>query len=60
MTQLLNADLPEALRSVTTRSLFVMHLDVRPLLVTAATPGGFRRVGVSKYSEISFPRRGSA
>jgi hypothetical protein len=42
----LNADLPEVMRSVTTRPLFVMRLDVRPLLITGATPAGFRRVGI--------------
>ena len=39
-------NLPEVLKSVQTRPLFVMHLDVRPLLVFGATPGGTRRIGV--------------
>jgi hypothetical protein len=42
----LNDDLPEALRSVRTRPLFVMRLEVRKLQVVGATPGAFRRIGV--------------
>ena len=41
-----NETLPDALKSVRTRPLFVMRLDVRPLQVVGATPGGFRRIGV--------------
>src|SRR5690348_1092714 len=37
--------LPEALKSVRTRPLFVMRLDVRPLVVVGPTPGGYRRIG---------------
>jgi hypothetical protein len=39
-------DLPEALRSVCTRPLFVLRLDVRKLQIVGATPGALRRVGV--------------
>jgi hypothetical protein len=39
-------DVPEVLKSVRTRPLFVMHLDVRPLLLVGATPGANRRIGV--------------
>jgi len=46
MSTTLNDDLPEVLRSVRTRPLFVMRLDVRKLQVVGATPGGFRRIGV--------------
>jgi hypothetical protein len=46
MSTSLSRDLPDALKNVRTRPLFVMHLDVRPLLMVGATPGGFRRVGV--------------
>jgi Protein of unknown function (DUF3237) len=42
----LNADLPEVMRGIAARPLFVMRLDVRPLLITGMTPGGFRRVGM--------------
>jgi hypothetical protein len=42
----LNENLPDALRSVRTRPLFVMRLDVKPLQIVGATPGAFRRVGV--------------
>ncbi len=40
------ADLPEALKGVRTRPLFVLRLDVRPLLIVGATPGPNRRIGV--------------
>lgn len=46
MSKSLDGDLPEALRSVRTRPLFVMRLDVRKLQIVGATPGGVRRVGV--------------
>ena len=46
MTSDLKQDLPEALKSVRSRALFVMHLNVRPLQVIGATPGAFRRIGV--------------
>ena len=38
--------LPDALKTLRTRPLFVMRLDVRKLQVVGATPGGYRRVGV--------------
>ena len=38
--------LPEALKNVRTRPLFVMQLEVRPLVVVGATPGGARRIGL--------------
>jgi Protein of unknown function (DUF3237) len=38
--------LPEALKGVRTRLLFVMRLDVRPLIVVGPTPGGYRRIGI--------------
>jgi hypothetical protein len=42
----LNDDLPEALRTVRTRPLFVMRLEVRKLQIVGPTPGAFRRIGV--------------
>lgn len=39
-------DLPPALQEIRTRPLFVMRLQVRPLLMVGEAPGGFRRVGV--------------
>jgi hypothetical protein len=36
--------LPETLKSVRTRPLFVLRLDVKPMQLIGATPGGFRRV----------------
>lgn len=39
-------NLPDALGTVRTRPLFVMHLDVRKLQIIGAAPGSFRRIGV--------------
>jgi len=38
--------LPEVLKSVRARPLFVMRLDVKPLIVVGPTPGGYRRIGM--------------
>ena len=38
--------LPESLKSVRMRPLFVMRLNVRPLQIVGRTPSGLRRVGV--------------
>lgn len=46
MTSNLFDDLPDMLRQVRTKPLFVMRLDVRRLQVVGATPGAYRRVGV--------------
>jgi hypothetical protein len=46
MTTDLKQDLPDALKAVRTRPLFVMYLNVRPLQVIGAAPGAFRRIGV--------------
>jgi len=46
MSTSVNDNLPEVLKSVRTRPLFVMHLDVRRLLLVGAPPGAYRRVGV--------------
>lgn len=40
------ASLPDAMRTVSTRPLFVMKLDVKPIVVVGATPGAFRRIGI--------------
>jgi hypothetical protein len=42
----LNDNLPEVLKSVQARPMFVMRLDVRPLQIVGATPGAYRRIGV--------------
>ena len=39
-------DLPETLKSLQSRPLFVMRLDVKPLQIVGAAPAGFRRIGV--------------
>lgn len=46
MQPTLNDGLPEALRSVRTRALFVLRLDVQPYQIVGAGPGGYRRIGV--------------
>src|SRR5712671_5299101 len=42
----LTDNLPDALKTVRTRLLFVMRLDVRKLQIIGATPAGYRRIGV--------------
>src|SRR6202158_3671986 len=39
-------NLPEVLKSLRTRPLFVMRLEVRKLQIVGATPGAYRRIGV--------------
>ena len=46
MSASLKVNLPGVLKSVPTRPLFVMRLDVRKMLIIGATPGGVRRIGV--------------
>ena len=46
MSSLSIDELPETLRSVRTRPLFVMKLAVRPLVQIGATPGVNRRIGI--------------
>ena len=45
-TDSLTQNLPETLKNLRSRPLFIMRLDVRPLQLVGATPQGFRRVGV--------------
>src|SRR5271168_904376 len=42
----LTDNLPDVLKAVRTRPLFVMRLDVRKLQIVGATPGSYRRIGV--------------
>jgi len=42
----LNDNLPDSLKTLRTRPLFVMRLDVRPILMVGSTPAGYRRIGV--------------
>ncbi|QXQ08118.1 DUF3237 domain-containing protein [Sphingosinicellaceae bacterium] len=46
MTEHLNETLPEVLRTVRTRPLFVIRLDVRKLQLLGGPPAAYRRVGV--------------
>jgi hypothetical protein len=46
MTHPLFENLPEMLKSVQTRPLFVMRLDVKPIVVVGTTTGALRRVGI--------------
>jgi Protein of unknown function (DUF3237) len=43
---LIPKNLPASLRSIQTRPLFVMHLDVLPYQIIGGADGAFRRVGV--------------
>jgi hypothetical protein len=52
----LNDDLPDLLRSVTTRPLFVMRLHVPRVLDIGASPGTHRRVGVVDGGEFEGER----
>jgi hypothetical protein len=42
----LSQDLPETLKSLRTRPLFVLREQVPPLLVIGQTPNAFRRIGI--------------
>src|SRR6266478_3286857 len=46
MSTTLNDNLPEVLKTLRTKPLFVMRLDVRKLQIVGATPGAYRRIGV--------------
>jgi hypothetical protein len=46
MSTLLSQNLPEALKTLRTRPLFVLREQVPPLLVIGQTPNAFRRIGV--------------
>jgi hypothetical protein len=46
MSQSLSDSLPETLKSVRTRPLFVLKEAVPPLFVVGQTPNGFRRIGI--------------
>jgi hypothetical protein len=46
MPPTLNDSLPESLKTVRTRPMFVIRLDVKPIVVLGPTPGGYRRVGI--------------
>lgn len=45
MTPTLSETLPDHLRQIRTRPLFVMRLEVKPIVVVGQTPGGVRRMG---------------
>ncbi len=42
----LNDDLPDVLKTVRTKPMFVMRLDARPLRIVRATPRSYRRIDV--------------
>jgi len=46
MSTQLSEGLPEALKSLKTRPLFVLRERVPPLLVVGQTPNAFRRIGI--------------
>ncbi len=50
------------LKSVRTRPLFVMHLEVKPLQIVGATPTAYRRIGVvpaGSFEGEALVRRGA-
>jgi len=52
----LSQGLPEALRSIQTRPLFVLREQVPPLLVIGQTPNAFRRIGVIQGGSLEGER----
>ena len=46
MSTSLSKGLPETLKSLQTRPLFVLREQVPPLLVVGQTPNAFRRIGI--------------
>jgi hypothetical protein len=46
MSEQLGEGLPEVLRGIRTKPLFVFRLDVRPLQIIGGSEGAFRRIGV--------------
>jgi hypothetical protein len=48
--------LPPPLKSIATQPLFVMRLDVKPIVVVGQTPGPFRRVGIVPSGTFSGDR----
>jgi hypothetical protein len=49
-------ELPATLKGVRTRPLFVMRLDVKPIVMIGATPGSFRRAGIVPSGTFSGDR----
>lgn len=48
--------LPDVMTQVRTRPLFVMRLQVAPLQIVGAAPGGFRRIGVVIGGDVAGDR----
>ena len=48
--------LPLPLKNIATQPLFVMRLDVKPIVVVGQTPGPFRRVGIVPSGTFSGDR----
>ena len=46
MSDRLSDKLPDALKNIRARLMFVMRLEVKPPLVVGSPPGGYRRIGV--------------
>jgi Protein of unknown function (DUF3237) len=49
-------DLPATLQRVQTRPIFVMHLDVKPIVIVGDTLGSLRRVGIVPSGTFSGDR----
>jgi hypothetical protein len=52
----LTANLPESLKTVNTKHLFTMRLDVKPSVVIGQTPNGFKRAGIVTGGEFDGDR----
>ena len=46
MSENLSASLPESLKSLNTKHLFTMQLNVKPIVIIGQTPNGFKRASV--------------
>lgn len=42
----LRANLHEGLKTIQTRHLFTMRLDIKPIVIVGVTPDGFKRSGI--------------
>ncbi len=49
-------ELPAVLQTVQTRPLFVIRLDVKPMVIVGDTPGAFRRIGIVTSGEFTGER----
>jgi hypothetical protein len=58
MSTSLTEGLPEVLKSIRVRPLFLMRLHVPPLIIVGPTPNAFRRIGVIQGGSFEGERVG--